>query len=280
MLTFNSNDKVITVFSQSIIAIILFMLASASIAGGWLRSEGEHRYSAYFQNSSADRSWDRDGNEVNSSCTSKDSSITHEYEYGYSYYRTFFGKVSMANSECGSDKSSGFGDINLGVRGRLDLYKNGQAWEAILIIPSGYDNTRSNRLGYGELGLELGLYGSNRIKESTKLIYGASLRFWAGAPADQFRAKVSLSHKYNADWSFDAELSGNFSLNNGESSLTPSIDGDFESEFDVIRGEISAHRKLGKRLSLGAGLFKNLWGRNTSQRQGAFISLGYVWGRL
>jgi hypothetical protein len=267
------------IISQLILMTQLLMMLAVSEAGSWMRSEGEHRYSAYAQTSSADRSWDRDGNDVTSSCTSKDRSLTHEYEYGYSYYHTLFGKISMANSECGGDKASGFGDIHLGVRGRLNLYKNGRTWEAIVIIPSGYDNTRSNRIGYGELGLELGLYGSNQLNDKSRLTYGSSLRFWAGAPADQLRARVGISHKQNLLWSYDASLSGNFSLNNGESSLAPSIDGDFESEFDVIRAQFGVSRSLSKRLKLGAGVFKNLWGRNTSQRQGIYINLGYVWGR-
>jgi len=280
MITLKKFKKIRVLSCTFSTALLLFLISGASQAGGWLRSEGEHRYSAYLQSSSADKSWDRDGNDVNSSCTSKDNSITHEYEYGYSYYRTYFGKVSMASSKCGQDKSSGFGDVYLGVRGRLNLYKNGQAWEAIVIIPTGYDNTKSNRLGYGEPGLELGLYSSRRLNEKSTLTYGGSLRFWAGAPADQFRTKIGWTYKKNKTWSYHANLSGNFSLNNGKESLTPSIDGDFESEFDVIRGEIGLRRSLGKRLSLGAGLFKNLWGRNVSQRDGIFVSLSYVWGRL
>jgi len=279
MLTFNSNDKANTVLSQSIMAVMLFMMATESSAGGWMRSEGEHRYSAYLQSSSADRSWDKDGNDVISSCTSKDRSITHEYEYGYTYYRTFFGKVSMANSECGSDKASGFADIHLGVRGRLNLYKNGQAWEAILIIPSGYDSNKSNRLGYGEVGLDLGAYGSTDLSEKYSLNYGSSLRFWAGSPADQFRVKISGSYRQDENWSYNAGLSGNFSFKNGDPTQIQSINGDFESEFDVIRGEIGVRRKLSKKLGMSAGFFKNLWGRDTSQRQGVFISIGYVWGR-
>jgi hypothetical protein len=268
------------IISQLILMTQLLMVLAVSEAGSWMRSEGEHRYAAYVQSSSADRSWDRDGNDVVSSCKSNDRSITHQYEYGYSYYHTIFGKVSMANSECGGDKASGFGDIHLGIRGRLNLYKNGRTWEAIVIIPSGYDNTRSNRIGYGELGLELGLYGSNRLNDKSRLTYGGSLRFWAGAPANQFRTSVGLTYKQNPLWSYIAGLSGNFSLNDGDTSLTPSIDGDFESEFDVIRAELGVRRKVGKRLTLGAGVFKYLWGRNTSQRQGIYLNLGYVWGRI
>ncbi len=279
MSTLNSIDMFRMVFSQIIMAICLLMMTALSEAGGWLRSEGEHRYSAHLESSSADRSWDKDGNDEISSCTSKGQSLTHGYEYGYSYYRTFFGKVSMASSDCGGDKVSGFSDLYLGVRGRLNLYKNGQAWEAIIIIPTGYDSNRSNRLGYGEAGLDLGVYGTTKLSEKYSLNYGGSLRFWAGSPADQFRAKISGSYMQNQNWSYNASLSGNFSFKNGNPTAIQSINGDFESEFDVIRGEIGVRHKLSRRLGMSAGLFKNLWGRDTSQRQGVFINIGYVWGR-
>lgn len=262
-----------------LMSVCILAAPSISEAGGWLRSEGEHRYGAHLQGSTSDKSWDRDGNDEISSCTSKSRSLTHEYEYGYSYYRTFFGKLSMANSKCGSDKVDGFSDLYLGVRGRLDIYKNGNAWEAILIIPTGYDSDRSNRLGYGEVGLDLGLYGTRKLSEKMSLNYGGSLRLWSGAPADQLRMKASASYRYNEDWSYSAGLDGNFSLNNSDSAPFNSITGDFESEFDVIRADIGLRRKLSRRLSMGAGLFKTLWGRDTSQRQGVFVNLGYVWGR-
>jgi hypothetical protein len=279
MYTLNLHDKWYAPLLQSLLLVSTLIWADISEAGGWLRSEGEHRYGAHLQGSSSDKSWDRFGNDEISSCTSKNRSLTHEYEYGYSYYRTYFGKISMASSDCADDKVSGFSDLYLGVRGRLNLYKNGNAWEAIIIIPTGYDNKRSNRLGYGEVGLDLGLYGTTKITEKSSINYGGSLRFWAGAPADQLRAKVSWSHRYNDTWSYSASLAGNFSLNNSESDTFQSISGDFESEFDVIRAEFGVRRRLSRRLGVGAGIFKTLWGRDTSQRQGLFINLGYVWGR-
>jgi len=268
-----------SIYYKQILLLPILLVSAGAEAGGWLRSEGEHRYSAHLQASSSDKSWDKDGNTEISSCTSKGQSLTHEYEYGYSYYHTLFGKASMASSKCGSDKVSGFSDIFLGIRGRLNRYKNGSAWEAILIIPSGYDNKRSNRLGYGEVGLELGVYGTSRLSEKSSLTYGSSLRFWAGAPADQFRAKLGWSYKKNKTWSYTAGLTGNFSLNNGDSAAVASINGDFESEFDVIRGEVGVRRRLSRRVAMSAGLFKNLWGRDTSQRQGLYVNIGYVWGR-
>lgn len=268
------------VFRLSVLFISCLLSVQAVYAGGWLRSEGEHRYSAHLQGSSSDTSWDKDGNDVASSCNSKGRSLTHEYEYGYSYYRTFFGKLSMASSECGADKVSGLSDVYLGVRGRLDIYKNGSAWEAALILPTGYDNERSNRLGYGEVGLDLGLYGSDKISRKTTISYGGSLRFWAGPPSDQLRLKLGLSHKYSKLWSYNADIEGNFSLNNGRPAPIASINGDFETEFDVIRVQLGVRRNLGERLSVGAGLFSSVWGRDTSQRDGLYLNMSYVWGRL
>lgn len=276
----NVRKKNSIVYQVGIVCLVLLWSMQNASAGGWLRSEGEHRYSAHLQGSSSDTSWDKDGNDVKSSCTSKGRSLTHEYEYGYSYYRTFFGKVSMSSSECGADKVSGFSDIALGVRGRLDLYKNGSAWEAMLIIPSGYDNERSNRLGYGEVGLDLGLYGSNKVSKKTTLSYGGSLRLWAGPPSDQIRLKAGWSHKYNKQWSYSADVEGNFSLNNGKPSPIASINGDFETEFDVIRLQFGVRRNLDNNWSIGAGLFSSVWGRDTSQRDGLYLNLSYVWGRL
>ncbi|NOY66641.1 MAG: hypothetical protein GXP13_04430 [Gammaproteobacteria bacterium] len=280
MFTNNLNGRPNVMLQQIALITVLFIVTGSAQAGGWLRSEGEHRYSAYLSNSSSNRSWDRYGNDTVSGCTSNVTALTHEYEYGYSYYRTLFGKVNMATSECGGDKVSGLGDVYLGVRGRLNLYKNGSAWEAILIIPTGYDGQRSNRLGYGELGIELGLYGTTKYSKKSTFAYGGSFRFWNGSPSDQFRTRASWSYKQNKQWAIRTSLEGNFSLNNGNSVTPASINGDFESEFDVIRGKIGLRRQIGPRLGLTVGLYKNLWGRNASQRQGIYLNIAYVWGRL
>ncbi len=279
MIMFNSINKWMAAWARFLLIFSMLVTCVSAQAGGWLRSEGEHRYGAHLQGSTSDKSWDRDGNDEISSCTSKNRSLTHDYEYGYSYYRTLFGRISMSSSECGNDKVSGFSDLYLGVRGRLKLYKNGYAWEAILIIPSGYDSDRSNRLGYGEVGLDLGIYGTSKISQKSSINYGGSLRFWAGAPADQLRTKLRWSYRHSDKWSYNAALAGNFSLNNSDSAPFNSLTGDFESEFDVIRAEIGVRRRLSRRLGVGAGVFKTLWGRDTSQREGLFINMGYVWGR-
>lgn len=274
------NKKYTVAIQASAILMTSILPMQYADAGGWLRSEGEYSYSAHVQGSSADQSWDENGNDIQSSCTSNNRSLTHEFEYGYSYYRTFFGKVSMASSDCGNDEVSGFSDIFLGVRGRLNLYKNGNAWEAILIVPSGYDNGRSNRLGYGEVGLDLGLYGSTKITPKVSISYGGSVRFWAGPPADQLRLKLSGSYRLNTVWSYTASVESNFSLGNGRLAPIASLNGDFNTEFDVVRVLTGIRHNLTRGLSVGAGLFSSVWGRDTSQRDGLYLNLSYVWGRL
>jgi hypothetical protein len=130
------------------------------------------------------------------------------------------------------------------------------------------------------VGLDLGLYGSTKTSKKTTISYGGSLRLWAGPPADQVRLKLGWSHKQNKLWSYSARLEGNFSLNNGGPSTITSINGDFETEFDVVRIQLGLNRNLSPGLSVGAGLFSNVWGRDTSQRDGLYLNMSYVWGRL
>lgn len=262
------------------VLLLLFLLFVSTVnAGGWMRSEGEHRYSSRIQYSTSDRSWDRNRISRVSSCVSKRSSISHKYEYGHTYYHTYFSKLSMSTATCGNDRVSGIGDLTLGVRGRLDLYTNGNSWEASVIIPTGYDRNRRNRLGYGVLGLDLSLHFRKKLTTQSILSYSVGLLGWAGPPSSQFYTRISWKYKQNKLWSYTSSLSGTFSFNDGEARDTNSLNRDFENNYEVLSGQVSIKYNLTKRINVFGGIYKNLWGRNVSQRSGVYLSLGYIWGR-
>lgn len=260
-------------------AVLYGSMQSIAYAGAWLRSEGESYYSASMNHAQSNASWDENGDSSSSSCTSKNWHLGQSYEYGYSYYYTLLGKLGYTNTRCGVDSAQGLTDLQLGIRGRLDRYRNGRAWEAMLIIPTGYSEDKKTRIGYGRVGLELGVDFREKLSQKAYGSFGARVRFWDGPPAHQFITHVGASMRFNDKWSLTGKITGNFSFGNGEQEAIAFVNSDHLAEFDVIKPALTMKYKLDERTGLTFGVAQNVWGRNVSKSTTGSIGIYKVWGR-
>jgi len=160
------------------------LVASPAFAGVGMLQQGENLYISDFSFAGGNTRWDVQRNKIPSICKRRNVALIQGYEYGYSYFHTIYATATFAYRHCGqinrrarisartgrvrrpaitllSGQSSGLGDLELGVRTRIN-HRNTAAWETFLIIPTGYDNNSPSRLGRGALGLGVGLLFASR----------------------------------------------------------------------------------------------------------------------
>jgi len=159
------------------------LIISPVDAGVGMLQEGENLYISDLAFTGGNSRWDVQRNKIPSVCQRRNVALVQGYEYGYSYFHTVFANATFAYRHCGqlnraarvnpvtgrvrpailllSGPSSGLGDLEVGVRTRFN-HRNTAAWEALLIIPTGYDNNSPARLGRGALGLGLGVLFASR----------------------------------------------------------------------------------------------------------------------
>lgn len=185
-----------------LLANVLVLLPGAAVADNWMRSEDEFYFKATLAYDRADERWNQERQLTPISCTSSNLSHYQSYEYGLSYYYTAFGSLNYLERHCGNVDASGMGDVTLGLRGRLNLYRNGRTWEAAAIIPTFYRTTGDATIGSGLYGLRLGVFGSFgnsttgdelNIASSSKIELGGNVFFWEGTAPEQFSGYVKFN---------------------------------------------------------------------------------------
>jgi hypothetical protein len=285
---------------KSMLLIIGCAFVGSAHAGNWLRNEGETSYSANLKYSTSNKYWDQFGNSLPQGCTSESESLYQNIEHGYSYRYTLIGGIGLDNNHCAAKGSSaGFGDLTLGVRGRLDLERNGKAWEVSAIVPTGYNNQLPLRLGNGRFGVRAGVYFGDRgdlladhyedyssdpykaapaNMATSSWNYGVDVTFWEGPPADQLGAYIRYGDQLSQDWRASAELKGNWSLGHGTPEPILGVPWLRASWHDVVTAKLDFSRNIGDGWSMSISPEMNVWGRNASQATAISIGLHKLWG--
>jgi len=256
--------------------IILFTLAlsgsSALYAGTWMRSEDEGYYSAGLTYETATDHWDNNRVRAPMSCKAKNKTLTQSYEYGWSYYRTLFGSVNLVDRDCGGSQTgaSGVGDVELGMRGRLNVFRNGRTWELAAILPTGYSTTGSSRLGNGLYGFKMGAYGRFSDQGQDDLVakptyeLGGDVTIWQGSAPEHLHAyskgTLPVFHRF---WVY-AMGSGDLSLSN-RSTVYDSSNNTYRTYgYDKITARLGVSFKVSKSWRFSLEGSNVLWGRNVS----------------
>ncbi|GAV19781.1 hypothetical protein MMIC_P0739 [Mariprofundus micogutta] len=165
-----NNRKQLTLLA-ALLTVILSISGKADAGVGMLE-QGEHLITGNLNFTAADKHWDVSRNTIDSICKARNFGATVGYEYGWSYFHTVYANIGMGYRRCGqrglpgpgvlvTGNAKGLADIELGVRTRFSgHYLDSAAWEAFLIIPTGYNNGPS-ALGKGALGAGLGVLFSS-----------------------------------------------------------------------------------------------------------------------
>jgi hypothetical protein len=247
---------------------------STSRATAYMLSEGEQRYSTGLTYATANDFFDMNRNRIPQGCRSRDWRWHHNYTYGYSYYYNFFASGALINQECGpNSKVAGIGDIKVGVRGRLDKFRNGRTWELALFIPTGYNNQKVNRLGFGRLGIWGGLAWSTQnsgweAKMPSYWEVGTGIVYWVGSPATQSRSYLKKSWRLDKDGNNRIVLQATLklSLRDGKATFPAVFRGfpRFSGDYDLFSISAKYSHRISKEWSVAPTIGTALWGRNTS----------------
>ncbi len=235
-------------------------------------SEGEQGLYAGLSLSRADSYWDDQRVLQEEGCNSRHWSLQLHYEYGYSYYRTLFVSTSFEKDRCGDESSTGIPDLKLGLRGRVNPFRNGYTWELAMILPINGDTRDRRAPGSGLFGLEAGLYRTYRddpyVKPFTVLTrgiwgWGLSTTIWSGGGGAELQGELNWRKRLNRLWRFKAWLSGHYAL-------TGTHAGDHfssrkSSDYDELSLGSRLSRHLARNTRVGFVLEQALWGRSTSR---------------
>jgi hypothetical protein len=263
------------------------LLTQQAEAGNWLRDEGEQSLAARASYSTATQMWNQNGTLVNFGCgTHTNQTLGVTYDYGLSYHYTLFADAGLHNVSCGVNQVSGLGDVGMGIRGRIDQMSNGKAWELKLLVPGGYNaNATPLRLGYGEIGLEAGVYFGPPFDAydedpykpgyfpqlDSYWEYGAWTRVYTGAPATVVGGNVKYKHSLTENWKVGPQLGINWTTGKGQ----PQVNNLFGNRMAYSRSVklgVEFSRLIGERLSFHITPELTLMGENTTKAKA--ISIG------
>ena len=266
--------------------LMLISLPWGLQAGDWMLSEGQQSLYLSLALSEADSYWDSRRELQQDHCTSRDWRTTLHYEYGYSYYRTLFASTAFERNQCGSDSAVGVPELKLGMRGRVDPFRNGYTWELALVVPLNGDRVDRRRPGIGLYGIEAGLYRSYRddpytkpFTEITSGIWGWELAatWWAQGAGQELRGELNWRRQLGHNWHLKAWLGGSLSFNSDGA-----VSGDLFSsrkriDYDRLAFGVRVSRQLSRHTRLGLALEQALWGRNTSRDSTLKLEFSRSW---
>ena len=255
-------------------------------AGDWMLSEGQQSLYSSLSLSRADSYWDDRRDLQRDDCTSRDWRADLHYEYGYSYYRTLFAATSFERDACGDQRSVGIPDVKLGMRGRVDPFRNSYSWELALIVPVNGDRVDRRKPGIGLFGIEAGLFRTYRDdpyeKPFTVLTrgiwgWGLGVTLWGEGAGHELWGELNWRRRLNRDWRFKSWLSGRYALAGDRVGADDIFSSRKSIDYDELTLGGRFTRRLSRGTSLGLSLEQALWGRNTSQDTSLQLELYRSW---
>lgn len=261
-----------TAFMSACLALLLTLPASA-FASNWMRSEDELYFTAGLDYDSANARWNRDGDLTDMSCTATNWTHNQSYEYGWSYYRTFFGTLEYMDRRCGDVTDSGLGNLTIGMRGRLNLYRNGRTWETALIIPSQVTSLYGARLGvFGSFGD----IHKVRSKAATNFELGANLYLWEGKAPEQLGSYIKFNIAPSSESRLFTALEGNYALVDRDKVYDTTINQVENYGYDRLSLRIGYSQKVSLYWRMSIEATSVLMGRNVSDSNGISVSFSSI----
>ena len=266
--------------------LLLLSFPASTFAGDWMLSEDSSSLMAGIAWSSADSYWDNHHNLQQDNCTSHDTSLLLRYEYGYSYYHNLFASTSLDFNQCGDDSANGIPDVKIGIRGRMNPYRNHYSWELAAIIPIQGDRFDKNKPGNGAFGIEAGIYRSyvdDPYKKPFTSIttgtwgWGIGVDLWNQNTGHQLWGKISWRHPLGSIWSFNTQLDGRMAMFAADQEINGIFESNKTVDYDVINLSAKFSRGFGRHYRLGLYLNQALWGRNAAKATAIQLELHRTW---
>ncbi|MEK6546113.1 MAG: hypothetical protein AABZ28_06250 [Nitrospinota bacterium] len=140
------------------ILVSFFAFPNTIHASTWMQSEGDSVGAIGVSYSTADGFWNSDSNLLKYPIKHQEAVYYQYYEYGYSYYYTILASIAWTYYDSGTIKDSGIDNVKIGVRGRLNIFRNGRTWQVTAILPVKKWDSSVFQPGRGKYGLEAGIF--------------------------------------------------------------------------------------------------------------------------
>ena len=266
-------------FIRNAAAVLLWTLAPGpALAGAWTLERGTGQViltTSYY--ATVDR-FDSHRHRVDGSRFEK-VTINPYMEYGLTDGVTLglSPEYQFLESHAGggrTDKTNGFSDVETFARGRLWH----DDWSVLSVqgmvkAPTGYSEKRTPALGYDQVDLEgRVLYGlsGNLVGTSWYTDAQAAYRKRFGSPADEVRVDLTFGWRPVEDWLLLAQSFNTMGLRNASGSSVAQTDG---PDYDSFKIQLSAVYSLTEQVSVQAGGWREIGGRNAGAGNGALVAL-------
>lgn len=252
-----------------------------------MQSEGDSVGSTGAIYSVADSFWKRDGELVKYSTKQQQGIYYLYYEYGYSYYYTLFTSTAWIYSDRGTTTESGVDDVRLGIRGRLNPFRNGRTWQITAILPVRRWEIAGYRPGEGKYGMDAGVFYrslpdlyENPFTEYPHSIWGGGLgaTYRSGGVGGELWGYGKWEKQiFSPSWNIEIKLSGLSSFTGGESGGVDIYGPNDSYHYDWAASEISFRYRLSMTSSINLSYKQDLWGRNVNKSENIQIGISTTW---
>lgn len=253
-------------------------LLASGVAGAssYLLSEDEVYYRGALGQSSATQAFDAAGTLSDLGCTEQRTMLDNQLEYGQSYWHTLFGHVALGQARCGERTRTGVGDLNVGLRGRVNRYLNYRAWEIDATVPL---DRGSDRLGCGAYGVGGNLERADRWRYFA-VDYGASLQLWQAPLAHRLGLGVQgtgpVGVREYTPWSWLVAFSGETPL------VKRPVDplaraNDCGTQSQVVRATTGLRYHMSREVSLGCDFAAVIAGQDVNRTLALSCGYSYLW---
>lgn len=249
-------------------------------AAAWTRAQNQYLLVIPVEYSTADRQFDENGDKVDR-LRFQQAQISPYFEFGLTDTLTIgaqprFIWVRQANAMGGDDNNSGLADVDVFARYRLwGRDSAALSAQALVRAPIEADETEVAPLGFDQADIEGSLLYANAYPAGSGRIFynvdvGYRKRF--ETPGDEIHGNGFIGWPPNdSRWTFVVASNNTFGVKNEDDNLFEALTARPDFRRNQVQG--SASYRLGDRVSIVAGGFTTVSGRNVGVSHGGFISL-------
>ncbi len=160
-------------------------------------------------------------------------------------------------------KTSGVGDIDVGLRYNLSKGPVVVALQGIFKLPYAYDASNPLPLGNGQEDFEGRLQLGRSLGKAGYVVVEAGYRYRVGAPSDEFRYLLEYGADLGKSTYIRTKLDGLLSIRNDTPRGSVSGNPTLPLAFDLAKLELTAGRKLSEKVAVEFTVTPNVYGNNT-----------------
>lgn len=253
-----------------VLALISTVAApSAALAGPWTLEQGKtyNKPAVNFFTGSSSFGTQQDGFVV-----FEDLNFTYYNETGITNNLSFIASIPIKEirrvdrNAAGvpvSQRTTGVGDIDLGLRYNLSKGPIVVAVQGIFKLPYAYNANNALPLGNGQEDFEGRLQLGRGFGKAGYVVVEAGYRYRVGAPSDEFRYLVEYGVDLGKSTYFRTKLDGIQSIRNETRLIAANGNPTLPLAFDLAKLELTAGRRLSKKVGVEFTVTPNVYGNNT-----------------